>query len=70
MAYTEAQKKATMKYHKENMEQIAIRVKKGDKAALQAEAKAAGESMAQYVVKSVNDRAEKQILTPSNKEVD
>ncbi len=70
MAYTEAQKKATMKYQKANMEQIAFRVKKGDRANLQAVADEADQSMAQYIIQSVNDRAGQQVLTPSEKAED
>ena len=65
MAYTEASKKASIKYHKNNLEQIAIRVKKGDRASLQAVAGAQGQSMAQYIIQAVNDRAGAQVLTPS-----
>lgn len=47
------------------MEQIAFRVKKGDRANLQVVADEAGQSMAQYVIQSVNVRAGRQVLTPS-----
>lgn len=65
MAYNEAQKKATMKYQKEKLEQIAIRVPKGDRAALKEEAEQQGQSMAQYIIQAVNDRAGHQVLTPA-----
>ncbi|MBR2924256.1 MAG: toxin-antitoxin system HicB family antitoxin [Clostridia bacterium] len=65
MAYNEAQKKATMKYQKEKLEQIAIRVPKGDRAALKEEAEQQGQSMAQYIIQAVNDRAGRQVLTPA-----
>ena len=65
MAYNEAQKKATMKYQKEKLEQIAIRVPKGDRATLKEEAEQQGQSMAQYIIQAVNDRAGRQVLTPS-----
>lgn len=65
MAYTEAQKRATIKYQKENMEQIAIRVKKGERALLKEEAEQQGQSMAQYIIQAVNERAERQLLTPA-----
>lgn len=65
MAYTEAQKRATMRYLKENLEEIRFRVKKGDKAALQEEARTQGQSMAQYIIGAVNDKAGRQVLTPS-----
>lgn len=63
--YNQARNKAAQKYAKENLEQIAIRVKKGERAALKVEADKAGQSMAQYVIQAINDRAGKQVLTPS-----
>ncbi len=66
MAYTEAQKRATMKFMKENLEEVRFRVRKGEKAALQDEARANGQSMAQYVIQAINDRAGHQVLTPSD----
>ena len=63
MAYNEAQKRATMKYQKENLEQIAIRVPKGDRANLKEAAEEAGESMALYIINSVNTRAGREVLT-------
>ena len=67
MTYSESQKRATMKYQREKMDQIAIRVKKGDRDRLIAEAETQGQSMAQYVVQAVNDRAGYQVLTPAEK---
>lgn len=67
MTYSESQKRATMKYQREKMDQIAIRVKKGDREKLKAEAETQGQSMAQYVVQAVNDRAGYQVLTPAEK---
>lgn len=64
--YNQSRNKASQKYAKEKLEQIAIRVKKGDRAALKAEADANGQSMTQYVIQAVNDRAGKQVLTPSD----
>ena len=65
MAYTDAQKRATQKYIKENLEEVRFRVKKGEKALLQDAAKESGQSMAQYVIQAINDRAGYQLLTPS-----
>ena len=65
MAYTDAQNRATQKYIKENLEEVRFRVKKGEKALLQNAAKEAGQSMAQYLIQSVNERAGTQLLTPS-----
>ena len=68
MAYTEAQNRATQKYIKANLEEVRFRVKKGERANLQEVAKEAGVSMAQYVIQAVNEKAGRQILTPSGKE--
>ena len=45
MAYTEAGKRATMKYMKANYDRIEIKVPKGRKAAVEAHAKSEGESV-------------------------
>ena len=63
--YNQARNKASQKYQRETLEQIAIRVKKGDREKLKAEAETQGQSMAQYVVQAVNDRAGYQVLTPA-----
>jgi len=63
--YNQSRNKASQKYQKENLEQIAIRVPKGDRASLKDAAEEAGESMAQYIVNAVNERAGRQVLTPS-----
>ena len=68
MAYSEAQKRATMKYMSTNLEEVRFRVKKGERAMLQEEAKSNGQSMSQYLIQAVNDRAGRQILTPAGAE--
>lgn len=68
MAYSEAQKRATMEYMKKNLEEVRFRVKKGERAALQEEAKANGLSMSQYMIQAVNAKAGRQVLTPSGGE--
>ena len=45
MAYTEANKRATMKYIKANYDRLEIKIPKGRKAAVEAHAKAKGESI-------------------------
>lgn len=67
MSYTQAQGKATQKYLEENMEQVRIWVRKGERDALKEEAKRHDQSMTQYIIQAVNDRAGKQLLTPSEK---
>ena len=66
MAYSQAQNKATQKYIKENLEEVRFRVKKGERAAIKQEADANGQSMAQYIIQAVNERARRQILTPTD----
>ena len=68
MPYTEAQKRASAKYHKAHLEQISIRVLRGEKELLRSEAAAQGMSMTQYLIKAVNDQAGRQLLTPSDSE--
>lgn len=50
MALTEAQKKANAKYVSKAYEQINFRVKKGQKAVIQAHAQAKGLSLNAYIV--------------------
>lgn len=68
MAYTEAQKRATMKYLAENLDDVRFRVKKGEKDKIKAEAEKHGLSMAQFITEAINEKAGKQIITPSGKE--
>lgn len=65
MAYSEAQKRAAMKYMSANLEEVRFRVKKGERSALQEEAKASGLSMSQYLIHAVNEKAGRKVLTPS-----
>lgn len=50
MAYSEAAKKATMKYMAKAYDEIKIRVKKGQKAVIQAHAQSKGLSLNAYIV--------------------
>lgn len=63
--YTPEQGKATQKYLGENMEQVRIWVRKGERDALKAEAEKQGQSMTQYIIQAVNEHAGKNLLTPS-----
>ena len=63
--YSPAQNRATQKYLAANRDQLRIWVHKGDKARLEALARAAGVSVAQYVITAVNTYAQQTILTPS-----
>lgn len=62
--YTEAQKKASAKYLKESVEDIRIRVPKGDKAKVQEHAASMGESMNSFVVRAINEAMERDKTTP------
>lgn len=62
MAISEAQKKATAKYHKNNYDRIELKVKKGNKKVIETAAKQAGKSLNSYVIEAV----EKQLLSTNN----
>lgn len=56
MAYNESAKRATMKYIKANYDRLEIKIPKGRKAYLQAEAESKGESVSSYITKALFDR--------------
>ena len=57
--YTEAQAKAAKKYLKESVEDIRIRVPKGNKTKVQEHATAMGESMNSFVVRAIDETMER-----------
>ena len=57
--YTEAQAKAARKYLKETVEDIKIRVPKGQKAVIKAHADRQQESMNQFVIRAINETMER-----------
>ena len=57
--YTEAQAKAARKYLKETVEDIRIRVPKGQKAVIKAHADRQQESMNQFVIRAINETMER-----------
>ena len=57
--YTEAQKRAAEKYLKESVEDIRIRVPKGQKAIIKDYAESKGESMNQFVIRAINETMER-----------
>ena len=57
--YTEAQAKAARKYLKESVEDIKIRVPKGQKAVIKAHADRQQESMNQFVIRAINEAMER-----------
>lgn len=59
MAYTQAQKRATAKYMKANLDDIKIRVKKGDRERYKAIAESKGLSLNQYVIGLIEEDIKK-----------
>lgn len=66
--YTESRKKANEKYLKESVEDIRIRVPKGDKAKVQEHAATMGESMNSFVVRAIKNEMATVIL-PLNQSI-
>jgi predicted HicB family RNase H-like nuclease len=56
---TDARRKASAKYLKESVEDIRIRVPKGEKAKVQEHAASMGESMNQFVVRAIGETIER-----------
>ena len=56
---TDARRKATAKYLKETVEDVRIRVPKGQKAIIKAHADKNGESMNQFVIRAINETMER-----------
>lgn len=51
--YTEAQKRATAKYHTENLDDIRLRVPKGTKDRWRAKAEAQSKSLTRFIIDAV-----------------
>ena len=67
MVYNEKQKLNTIKYQDENLEVIRFRVRKGEKAELEAEAAEAGYSAySRYIIDAINAKAGRDLLTMPN----
>lgn len=66
--YTEARKKANEKYLKGSVEDIRIRVPKGEKAHVQEHAASIGESMNSFAVQSIHEKMYS-ITLPLNKSI-
>lgn len=58
--YTESQAKAAKKYLSESVEDIRIRVPKGEKAIIKAHADNQGESMNAFVVRAIKETMERE----------
>lgn len=57
--YTEAQAKAAKKYLTETVEDVRIRVPKGQKAIIKAHAERQGESMNAFVIRAIDETMER-----------
>ena len=53
MAYSEAQKRATAKYHAKAYDEIKLRVKKGEKEIIAKQAEKKGLSVNSYIIKLI-----------------
>lgn len=58
--YSEAQKKATAKYMKANLDEIKIRVPKGRKAEIQAHADAMEESTNAFIIRAIDETIQRE----------
>ena len=58
--YTEAQARSAAKYLKESVDEIRVRVPKGEKEKIRSHAEQNGESMNGFIVRSIHDAMEKQ----------
>ncbi|MDD7718799.1 MAG: hypothetical protein PUJ11_04785 [Eubacteriaceae bacterium] len=56
---TDARRRATAKYLKETVEDVRIRVPKGQKAVIKAHADKNRESMNQFVIRAINETMER-----------
>ena len=64
MAYNEKQKLNTIKYQDENLDVIRFRVRRGEKAALEEAAAAAGYSAySRFIIDAINEKAGRNVLT-------
>lgn len=59
MPYSEAQKNATIKYQKENLECLSLRYPKGTKKPIQEHAKLMGESMSVFILRAIRETIER-----------
>lgn len=57
--YTDARKRANEKYLSDSVEDVRIRVPKGQKAVIKEHAENQGESMNQFVIRAINETMER-----------
>ena len=60
MSLTDAQKKANKKYQQEKLDEIKLRVPKGEKERIQAHAAAGGESTNAFIYRAINETIERE----------
>ena len=60
MPQTEAQLKASKKYHQEKLDEIKLRVPKGNKQRIQEHAKSRGESTNAFIYRAINETLERE----------
>ena len=60
MAMSEAQKRATMKYMKNNYDRIELKVPKGEKPIIQAFAQEQGKSLNAFVNEAIKEKMERE----------
>lgn len=64
MAYNAKQKESTMRYIDENLDTIRFRVRRGEKALLEDEARRVGYSAySRYIIAAINEKAGRPLLT-------
>lgn len=66
--YTEAQAKAAKKYLKESVEDVRIRVPKGQKVVIKDHAEKQGESMNAFVIRAIDETMKRDNSRSPNKE--
>lgn len=59
MSLTDAQKKANKKYQQEKLDEIKLRVPKGEKERIQTHAAAGGESTNAFIYRAINETIER-----------
>ena len=64
MAYSESQKKATMKYIKSNYDRVELKVAKGRKVELKAHAEKKGESLNGFINRAIDEAVERDKSKP------
>jgi uncharacterized protein (DUF1778 family) len=58
--YSEAQRRASLKYKRNKVDNIQIVTPKGEREKMKAAAAAAGQSLSQYVLQAVHERMERE----------